>query len=771
MTEPADTSGRPPADSGQLPPAGPPHDRGKAGRILQTREFLSLTPDGIREEVRQQIDQYVQVLHDFGYIHVTREQIEQGDTEGLPELPPGLRMKMVVARQCEYMRDGDAEAMLWYIDRLERDVMVDRLTGVKNRAQYDEYMDRIFAEKARYEGHGREVPPTAMAIIDIDNFHQINGSVGHPVGDIILRKFFDIIQASLPRRSDTVFRYGGEEAVVIMRNTSADQAAIAMERCRENIQQNLVADVIAELDTYPDELKAKIAELRLLEEITASIGISELRDHHTTETDLFTETDIAMYKAKTGEDQPDHPGRNLVTVFQPGMEKPEAAADSEDRDSWSEETTDSIVFDLSGFQASIQEPAEIIESYHANARESFDLQRDSDPEDTFMAVDVQEGIQFLMGQERMAEHLQSQAPDDLIAFHSAFEQIVADARIDSLTRLPNRLAFEEEWEERVAVIARRADKAYVVKTEVDDDSGQPVENFVLREGESVPRSVSLLMFDMDKFKLVNDTCGHRFGDLCLRAMGDVLQGFTSPEHDQVPGIARDSEATVRFSGEEFGVLLDTDDPREVKLAAQRFVTQIRERLFRVRRDDDGAITAIEGRVAELARQLGRQYSPEQLAELRDAITVSIGAFPVELVATGSPILSDEGGASLRVAHTTPTLDVVKEGADMMLYVAKGDIPEVLQPSAKDSPEQAQKKERARELLQQLRDALVQSQLATDPAEEDAEGNCSNTEHGRDRYVFADHKLREILALYREQEREIAAEQKAAAKKAAAADKE
>lgn len=110
-------------------------------------------------------------------------------------------------------------------------------------------------------------------------------------------------------------------------------------------------------------------------------------------------------------------------------------------------------------------------------------------------------------------------------------RLAAEAATDALTALPNRRAYDEFIERTVAARARRA----------------------------VPGALGLLMIDLDRFKSVNDTHGHRVGDSVLRLMGAMLALHT-----------RRDEFTARIGGEEFAVVIPVTEPEEIALAADRF---------------------------------------------------------------------------------------------------------------------------------------------------------------------------------------------------------
>ncbi len=110
-------------------------------------------------------------------------------------------------------------------------------------------------------------------------------------------------------------------------------------------------------------------------------------------------------------------------------------------------------------------------------------------------------------------------------------RLAAEAATDALTALPNRRAYDDFIARTVAARERRA----------------------------VPGVLGLLMIDLDRFKSVNDTHGHRVGDSVLRLMGAMLALHT-----------RRDEFAARIGGEEFAVLVPVTDPEEITLAAERF---------------------------------------------------------------------------------------------------------------------------------------------------------------------------------------------------------
>jgi diguanylate cyclase (GGDEF)-like protein len=158
---------------------------------------------------------------------------------------------------------------------------MDPLIGVLNRRGFDE---RLEAESAAALRHGG---PLSLLVIDIDHFKSINDSHGHPAGDALLKAVVGALAKEL-RREDTLARYGGDELVVILRNTNSRGAAQLAERLRQQIADS----------SYPVE--------RATLHTTISVGVAELEAGGTAD-QLLEAADAALYRAKEA-------GRNRVVL-------------------------------------------------------------------------------------------------------------------------------------------------------------------------------------------------------------------------------------------------------------------------------------------------------------------------------------------------------------------------------------------------------------------------------------------------------------------------
>ena len=114
-------------------------------------------------------------------------------------------------------------------DMLAQRAMIDGLTGLWNRAHFDQRMHEEVAAAARYSR------PMSLIMMDVDKFKPLNDNHGHPFGDEVLQAVGDVLQDSA-RTSDWPCRYGGEEFGLILRETDLEGAVIMAERVRRAIE-------------------------------------------------------------------------------------------------------------------------------------------------------------------------------------------------------------------------------------------------------------------------------------------------------------------------------------------------------------------------------------------------------------------------------------------------------------------------------------------------------------------------------------------------------
>ncbi len=109
--------------------------------------------------------------------------------------------------------------------------ITDHLTGLYNRRHFDELLDHEYFRAHRYKRS------LSLALVDIDHFKQINDTLGHPSGDLVLQQISNLFRKSI-REVDIVARYGGEEFSLLLPDTSLEQAAILIERLRLSVQSH-----------------------------------------------------------------------------------------------------------------------------------------------------------------------------------------------------------------------------------------------------------------------------------------------------------------------------------------------------------------------------------------------------------------------------------------------------------------------------------------------------------------------------------------------------
>ncbi|MFP4606473.1 MAG: diguanylate cyclase [Thiohalospira sp.] len=118
---------------------------------------------------------------------------------------------------------------------LEREASTDRLTGACNRLRFDTELEDALA---RFQRYGTE---TALVMFDMDHFKWFNDTRGHDAGDRVLREVTDRVAANI-RETDTLARWGGEEFILILPETSAEGARDLAERLRRAVGDTPVAD-------------------------------------------------------------------------------------------------------------------------------------------------------------------------------------------------------------------------------------------------------------------------------------------------------------------------------------------------------------------------------------------------------------------------------------------------------------------------------------------------------------------------------------------------
>ena len=190
--------------------------------------------------------------------------------DGLPEQYIAIRADITKRKRIE--------------EAAQRMALHDALTGLANRRLMSERLIRALHNSQRHHQHG------ALLLMDLDHFKEINDTLGHPIGDQLLKEVAERLQDTL-RQSDTVARLGGDEFVVILEElgNSQESATHHASDTGEKIRQALSA---------PYLLQGHLAE------VTPSIGVVLFDGTLESADELIRQADMALYKAKdAGRDQ------------------------------------------------------------------------------------------------------------------------------------------------------------------------------------------------------------------------------------------------------------------------------------------------------------------------------------------------------------------------------------------------------------------------------------------------------------------------------------
>lgn len=174
------------------------------------------------------------------------------------------------------------------LDQLSR---FDSLTEIANRRHFDEFLAQVWA-RARRDGH-----EVALLMIDIDHFKLYNDHYGHPVGDACLKEVAATMSRHLRKPGDLVARFGGEEFIAVLSETSLSEAMAAAERIR---------DAVWRLQRPHETSPAQPW-------VTVSIGVACRRadERQADLCHLLSEADEALYQAKKR-------GRNQACALREG---------------------------------------------------------------------------------------------------------------------------------------------------------------------------------------------------------------------------------------------------------------------------------------------------------------------------------------------------------------------------------------------------------------------------------------------------------------------
>jgi len=178
-------------------------------------------------------------------------------------------------------------------ERIKELAFYDQLTGLPNRTLLLDRLRQVIGGNARTGNYG------ALLFIDLDSFKVLNDTLGHDMGDLLLKEVARRLTACV-RQEDTVARFGGDEFVVLLANLSTHDSDAAIR-----------AELVGEKILAALEQAYHLAGYEHLN--TASIGVALLDDRQLSIDELLKRADLAMYEAKAA-------GRNTLQFFDPGMQ-------------------------------------------------------------------------------------------------------------------------------------------------------------------------------------------------------------------------------------------------------------------------------------------------------------------------------------------------------------------------------------------------------------------------------------------------------------------
>ncbi len=224
------------------------------------------------EKINQTDD--IKTLNEF-LVEIMRE------TKQMQESASNYRNDFLTARAEVSLAQNKINQLETELSKMCEKVHEDHLTGILNRRGLDSAFERETSRAARQQA------PLCYALLDIDNFKQLNDTHGHKVGDDVLVYLVEAVKDTT-RPEDVVSRYGGEEFVILLPNTKLEEAVDILSRIRRNLTKKF----------FLHENK------RLL--ITFSAGIAQHKPGELQE-NTFKRADEALYRAKKG-------GKNQILI-------------------------------------------------------------------------------------------------------------------------------------------------------------------------------------------------------------------------------------------------------------------------------------------------------------------------------------------------------------------------------------------------------------------------------------------------------------------------
>jgi len=206
----------------------------------------------------------------------------------LEEINARLNVDLLQAMRREDELSEARESLVRFNRKLHRQAMHDPLTGLANRRQIMAIAEYEHSRLARSNDE------LGVVICDLDHFKRINDQMGHPCGDQVLQHVARVLVSAV-RQQDQVSRWGGEEFLILLPNTSADGAAVVAEKVRAAVaSKRFVCTEKGEQETSDSG------------SLTMTFGVTSCGPHGSLD-EAFQNADDALYQGKRS-------GRNYVVV-------------------------------------------------------------------------------------------------------------------------------------------------------------------------------------------------------------------------------------------------------------------------------------------------------------------------------------------------------------------------------------------------------------------------------------------------------------------------
>jgi diguanylate cyclase len=263
------------------------------GRLILDKKFIDGEKDIVKTMVLEAIETIRAIMESSGNFDGSIEDCTE-KIQGAETIQEILKIKDYLVIEMQKIREHShtlhdelekhrtaTETLSKKLEESEAKALIDALTNVLNRNAYNMKIGELVHEYKRYKEEW------ALLILDIDHFKKFNDTYGHKTGDKVLKSVAATVSNSI-RVSDHIFRYGGEEFVVILSRINKETTKNLSEKIRREVERDYLVD-------GDNELK-----------VTMSIGATIITPEDT-EASLFERADKALYQAKQN-------GRNQILL-------------------------------------------------------------------------------------------------------------------------------------------------------------------------------------------------------------------------------------------------------------------------------------------------------------------------------------------------------------------------------------------------------------------------------------------------------------------------